>query len=463
VIFEMARNTGVALGAWVAPLVLAGCASTAIAPTSHNIEVPKDWTRRALPGTYQPADYEIFQLPALGTLVEAALAENRDLAQQASRLEAARHSIVVTRAARFPALTLSVGGDRSRAARTALIVDRVDASIGFGLELDAWGRLRDADRETVLRFKAEQARFADVERRVVADVVNAAFDVMAAKQLLGLLEQRLTNLSESLDVIEQSYRQGLREALDVYLAQTTLEQERANVASQTQAAYQAAAELELLIADYPDGEIALEGDLPEIDALIAAGTPAGVLTRRPDLQLAWFELLAADAALAVAHKNRFPSFDVSGGVQDSAGQLKQLVDNGNFAWSLTASIVQPLFQGGRLRALAEQARQRVFEAEARYLDAVFRALAEVENEITRSRTLEDRYEAFENARTNAEAALTIASDQYERGLVDYTAVLESQRRAFDAQTTVVQLRAQLLQSRVALELALGGDLRERVN
>ena len=107
--------------------------------------------------------------------------------------------------------------------------------------------------------------------------------------------------------------------------------------------------------------------------------------------------------------------------------------------------------------MAEQARLRVAQAEQRYLDLVFAAIAEVENELSRAVSLQERYDAFLKAQTNAETALTLAFDQYLRGLVNFATVLEAQRRAFDAQTTVVQLRNQLLQSRVALLLALGGS------
>ena len=53
--------------------------------------------------------------------------------------------------------------------------------------------------------------------------MNAGFDASSATQLLGLLNQRFTNLTESLDVIERGYRSGLNDALDVYLSRNTLE------------------------------------------------------------------------------------------------------------------------------------------------------------------------------------------------------------------------------------------------
>ena len=134
-----------------------------------------------------------------------------------------------------------------------------------------------------------------------------------------------------------------------------------------------------------------------------------------------------------------------------------LLDGGNLAFTVGASLLQPLFTGGRLSALVDQARLQVTQAEESYLDTVYRAIAEVENELHRANSLAARYDAFTKAQINAEAALTLAFDQYQKGLVNFTTVLEAQRRAFDAQTTVVQLRNQRLQSRIALLLALGGD------
>ena len=81
----------------------------------------------------------------------------------------------------------------------------------------------------------------------------------------------------------------------------------------------------------------------------------------------------------------------------------------------------------------------------------------MENAISRSASLIERYESFLDAETNSRAALNLALEQYQRGLVSYTTVLESQRQAFDAETTVVELRNLLLQNRISLYLALGGE------
>ena len=163
------------------------------------------------------------------------------------------------------------------------------------------------------------------------------------------------------------------------------------------------------------------------------------------------------AALAAAHKARFPSLRLVGGPSRTSQELSDFLDGSAIAWSLLASLTQPIYQGGRLKASEERARQRVVQAEKQYLDLVYQAFAEVENAISRDVSLQGRYDAIARAEGAAAAAYELSFEQYQRGLVSYATVLESQRRAFDSQTTLIDLSNQLLQNRITLYTALGGE------
>jgi outer membrane protein TolC len=140
----------------------------------------------------------------------------------------------------------------------------------------------------------------------------------------------------------------------------------------------------------------------------------------------------------------------------ATAEFSDLFEGDINSWSIAGGLTQPLFQAGRLRALEEQALARVQLAEQQYLDLLFRAFADVENAISRAVSLKERYESFLEAERNSRTALDLALEQYQRGLVSYTTVLESQRQAFDAEAQVVQLRNLRLQNRLALYLSLGG-------
>ena len=131
--------------------------------------------------------------------------------------------------------------------------------------------------------------------------------------------------------------------------------------------------------------------------------------------------------------------------------------SGPTGWSLLGSLTSPLFDGGRLAALEEQARLSLRQQELQYLQQVYDAFVEVENALTAERTLKQRYTVMLEAQKNALAAQTLSFEQYRNGLVSYTTVLDAQSRAFDAQSTLIQIKSELLTNRVRLHVALGGD------
>jgi NodT family efflux transporter outer membrane factor (OMF) lipoprotein len=439
--------------------VLTGCSHSAIEPETENPQFPGAWVRGGDQGSVALNWLQGFEQPQLGDLVEEAITNNYSLAQERARLFQAEQTVVITRANRFPTLDVSIDGSRRRSdtGGAGTTSQSFSAGIDGRWEADLWGRLNKQQQAAQLALEAQRASLQSAERNTAATTAGAFFNVMQGKQLLEVAERRLDIATESHDIVASGYRQGLNSALDLYLARNQVEREKAAYAQQEQTYTESIASLQLALARYPDGQMAIEGQLPVILDPIPAGLPSELLTRRPDVQEAWLNLLAADADLASAHKARFPSLSLVGSSGVTSLEFSDLLDSDNSFWSLAGGVTQPLFNAGRLRAFEDQAAARVELAEQQYLQLVYRAFADVENAISRASSLTQRYESFLEAQTNSRAALELALEQYQRGLVSYTTVLESQRQAFDAEATVVQLRNQLLQNRISLFLSLGGE------
>lgn len=441
-------------------LAVAGCTSSAISPDTTDLTVPGEWLRDADRGAVQQNWLETFDSAELNTLVDEAVRNNYRLEQERALLRQAEHAVTVSRADRLPELGFGLSAtrrgfeDNSGARITS---NSFTAGVDASWEADLWGRLSKQQQAAHLQYMAQQARVQLAERELAAATASALFRVMEAQQLLEVADRRLKNLSEFADIVDSGYRQGLNDALDLYLARNTVEREQAALAQQRQTVFEAIADLQLALARYPDGQMIVAGELPVITDDIPAGLPSELLTRRTDIQEAWLNLLAADAQLAAAHKARFPSLVLVGSGGATTVDFANLLEGDGASWSLLVNLSQPLFQGGRLAALEAQARERVRIAEQQYLELVFSAFADVENAISQSAALSERYQSFLDAERNAGAALDLALEQYQRGLVNYTTVLESQRQFFDAEATVVQLRNELLQNRISLYLALGGE------
>lgn len=440
--------------------ITGGCTHSAITPQATEVGMPADWARGGDSGMVDFNWLERFEDPQLTNLVTEAVKHNYLLEQERARLYQAEQTVVIVRANRFPDLDVSIDGSRRGFSDTSgqrATVESFGAEVGARWEVDLWGRLSKEQQAAQLALGAQRARFESVQRNLAAATASAYFGVMEAKQLLEVARRRLDNAIESHDIVASGYRQGLNDALDLYLARNQVERQRANYAQQEQALTETIADLQLSLARYPDGRMEIPGVLPVLTDPIPAGLPSELLTRRTDVQEAWLNLLATDADLAAAHKARFPSLSLVGSAGVASAEFSELLDTDLSVWSIAGGVTQPLFNAGRLEAVEEQAVARVRQAEQQYLDLVFRAFADVENAISRSVSLRERYESFLDAETNSRAALNLALEQYQRGLVPYTTVLESQRQAFDAEATVVQLRNLLLQNRLSLYLALGGE------
>lgn len=439
---------------------LGACSHSAIAPETENPQFPASWARGGDQGSVALNWLEGFEHPQLPTLVDEALANNYSLAQEQARLYQAEQSVIITRANRFPTLDVSIDGSR-RGSEDNLGVSTTTQSFNAAVDgrwdADLWGRLNKQQQAAQLELEAQRAGLLTAERNLAAQTAGAFFNVMQARQLLEVARRRLDIAEESHDIVASGYRQGLNSALDLYLARNQVERDEAGYAQQEQTYSESVADLQLSLARYPDGRMDIDGELPVITDPLPTGLPSELLTRRPDVQEAWLNLLAADADLASSHKARFPSLSLVGSTGITSLEFSDLLDSDNSFWSLAGGVTQPLFNAGRLRALEDQATARVQLVEQQYLQLVYRAFADVENAISRATSLQQRYESFQDAETNSRAALELALEQYQRGLVDYTTVLVSQRQAFDAEATVVQLRNQLLQNRISLYLSLGGE------
>jgi len=212
-----------------------------------------------------------------------------------------------------------------------------------------------------------------------------------------------------------------------------------------------------LLGEYPDNNLEFSAKLPELNQDVPTGLPAQLLTRRPDIKASQLNYRSEIATAKAAQRDLYPSIRLTGSMGDSRESLDQLFEGDNLIRTFVSDLTAPIFASGALRATRDQA---IFSAESAYADLLnttLTAFEEVENSLSRETTLKEQKTAIQEAVKLAENGLELALDRYKLGIENYNTVLESQRRAFDSKEREINIRNALLQNRISIHLALGGD------
>jgi outer membrane protein, multidrug efflux system len=415
---------------------------------------PKNWTNshfgEPVSGIWLPVEYRSLLIQ----LIDEGIQNNLLLKAQAARVDMVIQDTLIAGADSMPELSAFLQGGRQRSQVTR---DSFGVGLDLSWELDILGKLDDREQAALLEAEMSVENWRESRLNLVADIAEQWFTLLENYQQLALIQKREQNLSKNLQIIEEGYKMGLSPSLDLHLARADFSATLAKVVARQQEMRRQVRRMEYLLGRYPETELVAAGTLPRKMAEIPAGIPADILTRRPDILASGHTLAAANLRVAEAYKNRFPSLRLTGSYGTSTDALSQLITGESVIWSLFAGLTTPLLNGGRLAALQEKSMARVRETAALYTDTVLAAFVEVENSLEAEQRLKHQQHLLERASVDSSRAEDLAFEQYRNGLVNFVTVLESERRAFDAQSTVLAIYNERMQNRIRLFLALGGD------
>ncbi|WP_394204091.1 TolC family protein [Shewanella waksmanii] len=445
------------LGVVLSLFMFSGCSSTTyIDEEQVTPELPPSWYTSAQALKENQPWVKAIATPQLLELATIALNRNQALIQQALDVEIKQQQLVVNDANFWPELTGSLNSGRNGNSDTQTNTNSL--SFDISVELDIWGKLSDSAKAAKLDLLTAQANYQQARDTLVADVVSAYYKVVTSQELVKLYERRTENARVSFEIIESGYVQGLNAALDVYLTQNEYYNEQSNLLGQRNQLNADVRQLERLLGGYPAAKLLVDAKLPLLPEGIKVGVPSELVKRKPSLQSAWYQLLSQDATVAYTQKQRYPSLRLGGSLGSSDSDFANLFDGDFSSWSVFAGLTSPLFNAGRLKAQTEQQKLVLKQQEQQYLSTLFTAFEQVENALDLDASLQQQYQATLKSQENALQAETLSFEQYQAGLQSYTTVLDAQTRSFVAQTSVINLKNQIIANRIQLHLALGGDL-----
>ena len=456
---------------WTAYIFICGCIN--LGPDYRwpdlGMQLPESYeseTTAKHPLAVEDRWWRIFKDRELDQLIEAALKYNWDVKQAAARIMEVRARYVQVRADRFP--EVGVGGVKDRRlvdggdTRDNFIVDSYDLTAGGSFELDLWSRLAKASRAAWEDVLAEEENRRTVTQAVVAETVSLYLGMETVERRLQIAQQSIKAFKQSLQFVENRYRRGLVSVLDVRQASRVLAEAETLVPQLEQDLGIIQQQLSVLLGRYPRTQAPRRQpeDYYRYLPPVPPGLPSELLMRRPDLRAAEARLRSLNEQVGVAKAARLPRITLTGEYGVTSDDLNSLLRTDNIIWNLTAGIVQPIFDAGRLKAGQRAAEARYTQGVAEYVKAVLDALAEVERALLTRELQLDRREREVTFLTEARATQRVAENRYVKGLVNYLDVLNAQITRYQAEDRLVLVDLILFQNRVTLHRALGGSWAE---
>lgn len=454
-----------------APLLLASCHSV-VGPDyqSPEADTPAAWREvdhaAFFPETSEDAEWwDALNDPLLDALIQRAFENGLDLREAYARLREARALRGIAAADRWPAVEAGASywrsddSDRTVLGDTGQESDLYAASIDAAWEIDLWGRVRRAVEaaNADLTATTEDVRF--VALTLAAETAATYVDLRAFQRRVALAERNTDLQQQTLQLVRSRYDAGLVSERDVAQAATNVQVTRSRLPSLQAGLRAAENRLSVLLGVAPGAlgaELAAVQPIPVPPLQAAVGVPADIVRNRPDVRAAERRLAAEHARIGVTRAELLPQLTLGGSLGVAADDASELFDNGSGLFGFGPSIRWTLFDGGRLRRRVDVQDARAEQALIRWERTVLLALEESENAMTGFVRGQARRSSLLEAAVQARRAVELAQFEYQEGLSDFQAVLDSERALAQLEDELAQADSLIAMQFIALHKALGG-------
>jgi NodT family efflux transporter outer membrane factor (OMF) lipoprotein len=469
-------NGLVRFAAMAAVVTVAAACSTPVPQALKPQDVPPAFTGPLSTGAaiWPSADWwKGFGSDELTGLVTTAQTDNLDIAVAMANVLQAEANRDIVRAQLFPSFDLQGTAQRTRtpgSTFTTVTGSTVNTSFTgntFGLTLngtyyaDIWGLARDNLRSAQEAVKSSQFAQQEVALTTTAGVADSYFAILALRQEMGIIQQNIDAAERILTITRAKVTNGVSSQLDLSQQEATVYGQEAALPPLREQESEQIHALAILLGRPPEGFNVTGASLDAMNAPgVLPGLPAALIERRPDIAQAEANLASAHANVDAARAQFFPQINLTGDGGFASTAIGTLLHASNLEWSIGASALQTVFDGGKLIGQSDLAKAEELGLIATYRKTVLSAFSGVETSLSQVANFTEEVDALQKEVTASANAFRISELQYREGIADLLSVLQAQQTLFTAQNQLMVAKLIRFQAIVSLYETLGGGWSE---
>lgn len=414
-----------------------------------------------------------FKDPILNQLIEHALGQNLELEQARARISQAEAGSDYATAALLPSGNASAQASRNYQSTETpegrLMVnspdyDRYgnsyDGNVSAQWEIDIFGGLQ-RNRESAISLYASTVAQASATRLgITSRTAETYIRIRGLQARIAVAEKQLRTRQELLEKISLLKDKGLASDYQVSQAEGNFYNVKSLIPTLQDNLAREMNAVDVLLGAPPGtyrSMLSQPQGIPAAHQINDIGSPADLLTRRPDIISAERLLAATNADIGAAIAEYYPKFSISGLIGTSTSVSSGNMFTGPASQAAGIFGLQwRLFDFGRINADIKAAKGRNAEALASYRLTVLHAAEDVENALSSSIHTRQQAESLKKSKEAFEAARETSYSAYKAGTSSLIDVLYNDDSLLAASDNRVRAQVQSTLATVSVYKALGG-------
>ncbi|GAU08746.1 RND transporter [Desulfoplanes formicivorans] len=447
---------------------LAGCAAVGPDYTPPQTDMPSAWHTPLDPALETREHlvlewWKLYNDPLLTRLITEAATGNLGLKEAVARVDEARAQLGIALGEEVPSLDADAGITRYRTSKNNYGLGKTDTLYAPGVsaswEVDLFGRIRRSVEAAGAEFQATREDRTDVMISLYAQVARTYLNIRTYQARLAAADANIASQKQVLGLTRSKFKYGLATSLDVAQAERVLASSEATIPPLRIELSKSINTMAVLLGRQPGAlydTLSIPKDIPLPPQKATLGMPADLLRQRPDIRRAERQLAAQTARIGVAKADLYPSLSLTGSFGYESVNTNDLFEPASNVFAFGPSLRWNIFSANRIRNRVKAQDAVARQYMLRYESTVLNALNEVENALRAYIEDRVRLEALSRAVDAARRSVTLSTQLYKQGLVNFQDVLDAQRDQFSLENELASARGSSAANFVNLYAALGG-------
>ncbi|MBB4118324.1 MAG: efflux transporter outer membrane subunit [Mesonia hippocampi] len=406
---------------------------------------------------------EIFTDPQLVSYIDKGLNNNIDIRVALQQIIAAEAYFKQGKAGYFPTLGANASVTHQELAKNSQFgsffngsIDQYELTGNLSWEADIWGKIRSQKRAFQASYLQTTAAHQAVKTQLVANIAATYYQLLAVDEQIKITQETIANRQNSVETTKALKDAGNVTEVGVKQTEAQLYTAQAILLDLKNQQHLLENTIAILLGEEPHAIERGELKNQEITTSLKTGVPMQLLSNRPDVVAAEYQLRNAFELTNVARSSFYPSLTLtaSGGLQSL--DLGDLFNTNSLFANIIGGLTQPIFNGRKIKTQHEVAKAQQEQARLQFRKAFLTATKEVSDALFAYETASEKILVKEKEFNAYKQATNYSEELLNYGLANYLEVLTAKENSLNSELGLIDAKFNQLKATIDLYKAVGG-------